>query len=228
MSRRWRLGSAARPPARTSHRKPPGRRPETKPGEPETIDPSLETPRRPAFPSTPGPVPGSEILPPLPAERLDQAAGADLVFELRFARYEIRQGERLVRTILADGRFCDGARDEACPQNIREAAAQGYAGPLAVWRSLVEHELLHNLVAEELFGRPSQVMQTESGGGFTPLWLRFEEEMLALALQRYFQAGEMPEPLGRYALNGLPSLWRRRFAPRLAALYTAAVLPSLS
>jgi hypothetical protein len=105
---------------------------------------------------------------------------------LKYARYEVWPDKRLVRTtLLYNGMFCDGARDEHAWQNIREAESQGYKGKDCVWRSLVEHEFLHSLVAEVLFDRPSLVMTTEAGGEFTPLWQRYEEEAICLACQVY-------------------------------------------
>lgn len=141
-----------------------------------------------------------------------------LTLDLRFARYEIWPGERIVCTTFPDGKACCGTRAETL-ENIREAEAQGYTGPLAVWRSLVEHELLHSLVAEIIFNRPSQVLRTEAGGEFAPLWSRFEEETIALALQRHFQAGDFPDPLRLYKVVPLIDAWVREYAPKLAVLW---------
>lgn len=141
-----------------------------------------------------------------------------LALDLRYARYEIWAERKTVATVFPDGHACFGTREDN-PQNRREAEAQGYSGPLAVWRSLVEHELLHSLVAEIIFDRPSVVMLTESGAGFTPTWLRYEEEMLALSLQRLFNTGEIPDPLKRYGLRGLPEIWNLTYAPLLEPLW---------
>lgn len=143
-----------------------------------------------------------------------------LAIDLRFARFEVWPADQLVRTCFPDGLVSGATRDEDDPGNQREALAQGYGGQRPVWRSLVEHELLHSLVAELVFGRPSLVLRTESGGEFTPTWSRYEEEMLALALQRHLQAGEAPDLLARYPVDGLPALWRHRYAPLLAPLWT--------
>ena len=83
-------------------------------------------------------------------------------------------------------------RDESDSQNIREAReGQGYTGPDAVWRSLVDHELLHSLVAEVVFDRPSVVLRGEAGDpSFIPAWEKYEEEMLVLGMQIYLNSGE--------------------------------------
>jgi hypothetical protein len=142
-----------------------------------------------------------------------------IALDLQFCRYEVWPEQQLVATVFPDGRTALATREES-EQNRQEAEAQGYSGREACWRSLVEHELLHSLVAEHLHGSDSLVLRTESGGGFTPTWLRYEEEMLALALQRYLQTGEASPSLARYPeLRALPLRWRNEIAPRLEALW---------
>lgn len=138
--------------------------------------------------------------------------------DLTFARYEIDTDSRTVRTVFPDGISCYGTRD-VTTENIREARSQGYKGTDAdvVWRSLVEHELLHSLVAECLFSRPSLVLRTEGGGEFHPSWLRYEEEMLVISWQAYVNNSSplsryrslVCGPLARYDLKLLPSRWEQ-------------------
>jgi len=129
-----------------------------------------------------------------------------MIINLQFASVHIFPNDN-VCTFFPDGIFCYGSR-EVNDQNIREARSQGYKGndSLAVWRSLVEHELLHSLVAECIFDRPSLVLRTEGGGEFHPSWLRYEEEMLAISWQA-FTNGLGYGPLDRYDLRDLPSKW---------------------
>lgn len=153
--------------------------------------------------------------------QLSETRIATLSFDLSFARYEIFPEERLVSTTFPDGRACVGSRDDN-DQNKREAESQGYAGENAVWRSLVEHELLHSLVAEHLFRTESRVLHVESGGGFIPTWERYEEEMLCLALQYYLQTGDKPECLQRYnneLISSLVVAWRLYHGPVLSEIY---------
>lgn len=112
--------------------------------------------------------------------------------ELKYAVYQIHfpltPSYRFVRTTFPDGLFTDGSRDYTDPGNIREAKSQGYTpdnGKDPVWSSLVDHELLHSIVAEVIFDRPSVVLRTEAGGEFNPLWERYEEETIILAFQCY-------------------------------------------
>lgn len=106
----------------------------------------------------------------------------------RFSTFEVDPVLCQVRTIFPDGLVTYGLRNLSNAQNVREARAQGYTDLLdsnAVWRSLVYHELLHSIVAECLWNSPSRVLRTEAGGEFVPSWLRYEEEMIALAIQAW-------------------------------------------
>lgn len=139
------------------------------------------------------------------------------LFNLKYCRYEIHHTPREVRTIFPNGRIAVGSRDESSPSNIRQAQSEGYSGPNCVWRSLVEHELLHSLVAEALFDRPSVVLQVESGGEFTPLWERYEEECLVLCIQYWSNRnGGPPRPLELYSKRDTPpGFFRRGYGARI-------------
>lgn len=135
-----------------------------------------------------------------------------ITIPLRYAVYEVWPDTRTVRTRFHDGRSACGTRDPADPQNLAEAESQGYhhaAEP--VWRSLVEHELLHSVVPEALFDRWSTVLRTESGGDFYPSWQRYEEEALCLAYQTFFNTRVMPPVLLRYGNDNLDRLRRAWF-----------------
>lgn len=117
--------------------------------------------------------------------------------QLKYATYEIfpshagTNGNRSVRTTFSDGLYAGAIRDESDPVNIIQAQSEGYTGESIVWKSLVDHELLHSIVAEILFDRPSVVLRTEAGcASFWPLWERYEEEMLVLGMQIYLNSGE--------------------------------------
>jgi hypothetical protein len=113
--------------------------------------------------------------------------------KLKYCTYEIwDHGDRSVRTVFFDGLSCGGMRDIHDPSNIREAReGQGYTGPDAVWRSLVEHELLHSLVSEILFDRWSLVLRSEAGDEtFVSALDKYEEEAIVLACQRYANTGK--------------------------------------
>ena len=146
-----------------------------------------------------------------------------LSLELRFCRFQIFAPARMVVTEFPDGRSCIGTREDNY-QNRREAESQGYTGEDAVWRSLVEHELLHSLVAEMIFGHPSLVLTTESGGEFTPSWLRYEEEMIVLSLQAKIHNSHLSStfhesPLQHYNIGPVLERWYSYYQPALISVY---------
>jgi hypothetical protein len=135
-------------------------------------------------------------------ERLmaDSVTNADswcVSIRLEYCTYEVWPDSRSVRTVFPDGLSCGGMRDEKDPQNIREAhEGQGYTGADAVWKSLVDHELLHSLVAEVVFDRPSVVLRAEAGdAAFVPAWEKHEEEAVVLAFQYWFNCDSSTRPL---------------------------------
>jgi len=91
-----------------------------------------------------------------------------------------------VTTTYPTGHTCTGSR-EVNEQNIKEARSQGYKGSdeYVVDKSLIEHELLHSLIAETFFDRVSYVMATESGLEYYPTWDRYLEEAMVLGFQSW-------------------------------------------
>lgn len=141
--------------------------------------------------------------------------------QLKYATFEIlsepcENGHcGVVRTLFPDGLSSDGFR-EVNPQNITEAKSQGYSGPFAIWHSLVDHELLHSIVAEVLFDRPSVVLRTESGEEFNLSWERYEEEMYAIAFQVYCHAQSVPRPIENLSVSQRVEITRRFFSSRVS------------
>jgi len=91
-----------------------------------------------------------------------------------------------VTTNFPTGHTCTGSRI-VNEQNITEARSQGYTGSdhYVVYKSLIEHELLHNLMAEVFFDRVSYVMATESGIEYYLSWDRQLEEAMVLGFQSW-------------------------------------------
>jgi hypothetical protein len=101
---------------------------------------------------------------------------------------------RYVETLFPDG-FRAGATREPTAENLKEAEEQGYEGPDRCWRSLIEHELMHTLVARALFDRESIVLRYEAGAELAPYGRRLLEEGVVLSLQHFLNWHEMDEML---------------------------------
>lgn len=162
-------------------------------------------------PSTPQDV----NVPTPPASDLQPA----VTIHTRFARFDAYLNlhtERTVVTTFPDGFTCEGSRS-VTPDNVREAHTQGYSGsdPYVVWRSLVDHELLHTVLYDELFNRPSAVLRTESGAEFTPSWVRYQEEALVLSMQHYLHTDVVTDTLNRYMTRYV----RERFGHQWWSIY---------
>jgi len=106
-----------------------------------------------------------------------------------------------VETRWKDGRVTGATRPES-PENIAQAAEQGYTGPHACWRSLCDHEAAHSITADVLWGSHSPALRHESTGGDPDapperyaLALRYYEEGIVLAMQRYVTTGEVTTPI---------------------------------
>lgn len=93
----------------------------------------------------------------------------------------------------------------------------GYTGQDAVWRSLVEHELAHTIVAEIVLREPSPTLRHEAGLAVVPLAVRWWEESLALSLQHYANTGRAWRPIQGYLL----APWRHAFTAAREALWAA-------
>lgn len=122
----------------------------------------------------------------------------DLIINLKYVRFEVWRDQRCVASILrSSSHTCVGSRPDT-QENREEAGRQGYTpDENGVWQSLVEHELLHSLVAEVMFDRPSSVILTESGAETTPSWERYEEEAVVLSIQRLLNTDEITATLDR-------------------------------
>lgn len=79
--------------------------------------------------------------------------------------------------------------------NVREAAAEGYGGPDAVFHSLIDHEYLHTIVSRIVFGRESYVLRFFAGLENTRYSMRLYEESIVLALQYYLNTGAVEPAL---------------------------------
>jgi hypothetical protein len=121
-----------------------------------------------------------------------------------------------VITRYPDGRESAATR-ELTPDNVAEVIDQGYAAGAegsveqaqsALWQSLVEHEILHTILARAVFCRESIVLRHESGAERQRYALRLHEEALVLSLQRYFNTSE-PDPI-LFQLGGLLEPLRAR------------------
>lgn len=119
--------------------------------------------------------------------------------------FEVWRDLREVRTLYPDD-LAMGAQRPDTPENRAEAADQGYVGQDAVWRALVEHELLHTLVARRVFGRDSLVLRHECGGERARYALRLHEEALVLSFQRWANTFQRDPVLEPYKLNLLDLL----------------------
>lgn len=125
---------------------------------------------------------------------------------LKYCTYEIWPESRSVRTVFPDGLSCGGMRDENDPVNIQEAEEEGYTGKDSVWRSLVEHELLHSIICEVLFNRPSNVLRSEAGDvTFYSARQKYEEEVLVLSFQEWLNEGcrNFPDLLSQLSMRVL-------------------------
>lgn len=94
-------------------------------------------------------------------------------------------------------RFRDGATYGALPNDEPHyhaiAHRLGYAGDILKYAQ--EHELAHHLIAEE-FGSHSPVIWALAHGEQPPRMIAAAEEALAMALQRYARANEVPLIVG--------------------------------
>jgi len=172
--------------------------------------------------STPGPESASE---PTPTLRV----------ETETAIFEVYASHRTVITRFDDTHYAEANRVLDDPLNMREAVYfQGYrAQPPyeAVWRALVEHELLHSVVAETLWGTRSRVLSTEAGVGAVPSWLRHEEEAVVLAFQAYtngIEEGTLYSGpltvLPSWTFSRLVASWHTKYRPQLAGLWQQCVV----
>jgi hypothetical protein len=116
------------------------------------------------------------------------------------AELVVHTGARLVETRWPDGRRVTGTRDDT-PENRAQAAEQGYrANADGCWASLTEHELLHSVVAVDLWpDRRSAALRHEAGEP-RPYWARLYEEGVTIAAQAWLTGAHptLPVPLRPY------------------------------
>lgn len=159
-------------------------------------------------------------------------AQASAIIVLKYVHIEIWSEQKCVATVFNNtAHTCVGSRDDT-QQNREEAARQGYSADAnGVWRSLVEHEILHSLVAEVMFDRESRVALAESGKEITPTWERYEEEAIVLSLQYLINTNLITSTLNRVVcienhcinkpkdgwLGRLGNCWRDEIIPMLSA-----------
>ncbi len=124
------------------------------------------------------------------------------------ASLRVYPADLLTEVVFHGGHKVLGIRPET-PDNVAEAADQGYLGPNACWRSLVEHELLHILVAEWMDWPYSLALAHESGFARVPYGERLYEEALVLAFQRYTNTGQIWPALAPW--KDQLADWRRIF-----------------
>lgn len=135
---------------------------------------------------------------------------------LHYATLRIWPSTRYVDTLWPDGKTC-GAQREDNYENRQEAHDQGYGGADAIWRSLVEHELLHNLVSEWILDRNSPTLRHEAGAVRAPYWLRLTEEAWVIAFQVYVNADDVGYPL--HPFQAMLPKWRERFRRLTAVIW---------
>lgn len=105
-------------------------------------------------------------------------------------RYELPLGvellvDRSARKVITNlGGYAAHATRDPTAENREQAAEQGYEGR-DVWRSLVDHEALHSLVAWRMWGTKSPVLLHEAGAGPVIYARRLYEEALVISAQRY-------------------------------------------
>lgn len=106
--------------------------------------------------------------------------------ELQFATLELHGHYTLTR-------FPDGTEYGAYPQDSRlyRALAErlGYGGNLMLY--CAEHEAMHSLIAEELWGAPSRVLWPLAHGGVGEKTDVLAEEALAILFQGFIRAGHV-------------------------------------
>jgi len=93
--------------------------------------------------------------------------------------------EARVETLFPDGRLVPGTR-EPTPENCAEAASQGYTPDAdGCWRSLVEHEAMHNIVAPDLWPDGISAALAHEAGLPRTYRARLHEEAVVLSFQAW-------------------------------------------
>ncbi len=125
--------------------------------------------------------------------------------QLIFCRVEIHAERRYLETI-----FADGARIGAYPHETADyravTAETGYGDD--IWAYARDHELLHNLLPQEVNGTPSHVLWHLAHETKADPWKVWQEESLAISFQRFLTGRDKTMPatapgVDRYRLKAM-------------------------
>jgi hypothetical protein len=118
-----------------------------------------------------------------------------ICLSLTHADLYIHPDRREVDTVFRDGKV-QGAQRSFSAEDTAVAAELGYeASAEGVFSSLVCHELMHSLVSEWLWNRPSEVLRHYCAAEPCPYYRRIYVEAIVLAWERLLQTDEMSEAL---------------------------------
>ena len=126
--------------------------------------------------------------------------------ELRHAKFRVHADRREVETVFPDGRIA-GAQRQVDDITKQDALDLGYTHSTdGVWRSLVEHELLHSVISDTAWQRASRVLLHVAGACWVPYLDRVYEEAVILSAQLWLRTGEV-RPVLRDVGSGV-RYWR--------------------
>lgn len=141
---------------------------------------------------------------------------------LRHATIVVDHERREVDTQFHDGKV-QGAQRAFSQDDIATVRELGYeASEQGVWQSLIAHELLHSLVSDWLWNRPSEVLRHYCAGEPCPVHTRYYVEAIVLAFERLQQTGEFSAALHHLPMHSMPA-WRRQLAGLLRLTHPEAV-----
>lgn len=137
--------------------------------------------------------------------------------KLRHATLIVDHDRREVDTVFHDGKV-QGAQRQFGAEDIKTVRELGYSADAdGVWRSLIAHEVLHTLVSQWLWDRPSEVLRHYCAGEPCPVHTRYYVEALVLAFEHLLVTGEITA-----ALLHLPALQVRRWREQAARVLAVA------
>lgn len=136
---------------------------------------------------------------------------ATTTLRLKHATLHVHHEAREVDTTFHDGKT-QGAQRTFSDADIDVAKDLGYeASERGVWRALITHELLHSLVSEWLWDRPSEVLRHYCAGEPCPVHRRYYVEAIVMAFERLQQTGEITEAVAHLPAKSLRT-WRVQLA----------------